>query len=39
MSKDAVQIYQDEHNVPYEMAALKYDMMNNYNFLCYNIWM
>ena len=31
MAQDAVKIYQDEHNVPYEKAALKNDIMNNYN--------
>ena len=31
MAKDAVEIYQDEHNVPYEIATLKYDIMNNHN--------
>ncbi len=24
-------IYQDKHNVPYEIAALKYNIMNYYN--------
>ena len=31
MSKDVVKIYQEEHDVPYKIAALKYDIMNNYN--------
>ena len=31
MSKEALLIYQEEHNVPYEIAALKYDIINNYN--------
>ena len=31
MSKEALLIYQEEHNVPYEIAALNYDIINNYN--------
>ena len=31
MAQDAVKIYQDGHNVPCEIEALKYDIMNNYN--------
>ena len=31
MAKDAKQIYQDENKVPCELAAIKYDIMHNYN--------
>ena len=38
-AKDSVQIYQEEHNVSYEIADIKQGTMNNYYYLCYNIWM
>ena len=31
MAQDLLKIYQDEHNVPYEIAALKHNIMNYYN--------